>query len=422
MYKLKAGALQYTIFVSVLILLLVSAFISLVYLQQKTRIKTAFFQETIHQSNMGFDYLAAHQIAYNQELNISFNSEFENSTVLSKKQWGFFDLVTSQSKIKNEFFEKIAIMSGHQSQKEALYLKDNNKPLVLVGNTEIRGQVAIPKQGVRRGNIAGNSYYGSQLIYGNTRLSNSQLPKIVNRNDIIQLANGNFLNDQMQSFNLEEGLKKVNSFNKPTQFFISTDAINLQFIELTGNIIIQSYTKIYVSKSAQLKDVILIAPQIEINNNVSGNFQAFATEQMVVGENCNLQYPTALCLVENNRSLSEVEVTNQQLTNSQITIGSETVVKGAIVFLSGVAENNYKPQILLEENSTIVGEVYCDKNIELKGTVKGMVYTDAFVALQSGSVYINHIFNGRIIEPELPEQYCGLQFQKTQNNVVKWLY
>ncbi|MDC9722882.1 MAG: hypothetical protein PSN34_08915 [Urechidicola sp.] len=60
--------------------------------------------------------------------------------------------------------------------------------------------------------------------------------------------------------------------------------------------------------------------------------------------------------------------------------------------------------------------------MELKGTVKGMVTTDAFIALQSGSVYINHIYNGRIIEPQLQAQYCGLQLATTKTKVAKWLY
>ena len=90
--------------------------------------------------------------------------------------------------------------------------------------------------------------------------------------------------------------------------------------------------------------------------------------------------------------------------------------------MSETTSNNYKPQIIIEESAIVVGEVYCDKNLELKGTVQGMVTTDAFIALQSGSVYINHIYNGRIIEPQLPSQYCGLQLETTQIKIAKWLY
>ncbi|PCI10975.1 MAG: hypothetical protein COB73_02675 [Flavobacteriaceae bacterium] len=431
MQKLKAGALQYTIFISVLILLLVSSFISLAYLQQKTRMSASFFQETIQHCTMGFEYLATHQTPYNQEIEISFNDEIESKVTLTKKHWGLFDIVHSKVQIKKEVFERIAMVGGHQSEKTALYLKENNKPLVLVGNTEIRGVSILPKQGARRGNIAGDSYYGSELIYGAIKQSTNQLPTLTTMPTIKNWIKGGFLNDELQPFDLYDGLQLKNSFNQPTLFFQSDGAIDLRFVELTGNITIQSNTKIMVASSSKLQDVILIAPEIEIENNTMGNFQAFASNQLLVGEGCNLEYPTVLCLIESTNNSFPLEemseeqsgaTNNNQSTNNQIHIGSNTVVKGIVCYLSETTETNYKPQVVIDQNCIVAGEVYCDKNLELKGTVQGMVTTEAFIALQSGSVYINHIYNGSIIASELPLQYCGLQLQTTQTKVVKWLY
>ncbi len=303
MQKLKAGALQYTIFISVLILLLVSAFISLAYLQQKTRMSASFFQETIQHCNMSFEYLATNETPYNQEIEISFNDEVESKVILTKKHWGLFDIVHSKAQIKKEEFEQFALVGGYQPDKSALYLKENNKPLVLVGNTEIRGVAFLPKQGVRRGNIAGNSYYGSELIYGVTGQSTNQLPTIKTKQTVKGWIKGGFLNDELQSIDLYDGLQLQNSFNQPTQFFQSDGLIDLRFVKLTGNIIIKSNTKIVVANSSQLQDVILIAPEIEIKNNTVGNFQAFATKELIVGEGCNLLYPTVLCLFAENQTI-----------------------------------------------------------------------------------------------------------------------
>ncbi|AOW22061.1 hypothetical protein LPB138_08865 [Urechidicola croceus] len=419
--KMKAGALQYTLFVSVLIALLVTAFISLSFLQQKLRIKATFFQETIHNTNLGIDYSSTHEIPYNETIELQFNDEIESLTTISKKRWGLFDIITSTSQVKNETFEKMALVGGHQDKRNALYLSDNRKPLVLVGHTEIRGNTLLPKQGPRRGNIAGNSYYGSQLIYGNIGISGSTLPQIEVKNYVKKLTTGAFLNNNTEFFELDENLKKVNSFNKPTQVFNSMGAIDLQFVELTGNIIIKSNSRIKVHPSAKLNDIILIAPKIEIANGVTGTIQAFATKEIIVGKQCNLQYPSAFVL--NEKVITQRQSTdNQQQSTNQLSIDSSSSIKGIVCFLSENDTKNFKPQIILQPNATIVGEVYCEKNFELSGTVKGMVYTDSFIAPQFGSVYINHIFNGKIIEPDISEQYCGLQFNNTQNKVVKWLY
>lgn len=420
--KLKAGALQYTIFVSVLILLLVTTFISLAYLQQKTRLKASFFQESIHNASQSFDYLKTNSIPYFEESKISLNSQIENNTTLIKKPWGVFDLVTSNATVKKESFHKMGFIGGHTTKREALYLNDNNKPLVLVDNTKIQGNVAIPKQGVKRGNIAGNSYYGSRLIYGNTRLSDRKLPQINNKSYVETYFNDSFITNDFKFFELSDNLKKVVSFNEETHLFQNYSQINLKFIELTGNIIIQSSTKIIVSKSAVLKDVILIAPSIEIDNNVVGNFQALATKQILVGENCKLNYPTSLIVSEENIQTTSSQQNQNNENVNQIVINNSSTIKGVVAFLSSNRQQNYKPQILLEENTVVSGEVYCKKNFELKGTVNGMVYTDSFIATQFGSVYINHIFNGNIIESNLPIKYCGLQLPNTTNNVTKWVY
>ena len=58
---------------------------------------------------------------------------------------------------------------------------------------------------------------------------------------------------------------------------------------------------------------------------------------------------------------------------------------------------------MLEGQSTVVGEIYCDKNFELSGTVKGSVLTKGFIANQFGSVYKNHIYNGKIIAGDFLE-------------------
>jgi hypothetical protein len=70
----------------------------------------------------------------------------------------------------------------------------------------------------------------------------------------------------------------------------------------------------------------------------------------------------------------------------------------------------------------IKGEVYCNTNIELKGTVFGTVYTSNFIAKQSGSVYQNHLYNATIVVDSLSQKYVGLPFSNSKKGVLKWLY
>jgi hypothetical protein len=68
--------------------------------------------------------------------------------------------------------------------------------------------------------------------------------------------------------------------------------------------------------------------------------------------------------------------------------------------------------------------VYCTKNLELNGRVRGNVTTDGFIALENGSIYQNHLYNGIINSKDLAKSYAGLLLASREQNkkVIKWLY
>ncbi|MGV8947181.1 MAG: hypothetical protein ACOH1N_12180 [Lutibacter sp.] len=420
--KVSAGALQYTLFIAVLIVLLISAFLTLSFLQNQFKIKGNFQIQSIQNADLGFDFIAENEIPYEQEKTVVLSTDPESQFVVTKKHWGIFDLVDVQSIVKNATFHKIGLVGGFQPEKPALYLKDNNNALVLVGNTEIQGAVFLPKNGVKRGNIAGHSYYGNQLIYGTTTLSDKKLPEIKNRIYVEQLSKGIIDLEDAIFIELYDGLKIVNSFNKPTQIYKTQGIVNLRDIQLTGNIIIQSDMAINIDKTALLSDVLLIAPNITVMDRVTGNFQAIASKNIAIGSNCNLIYPTVLVLNEEEEEEIENIGKNKQEEVAQLLINSNTSIKGIVAFLSNNKTSGYFPQIILEEDAKVIGEVYCDKNFELKGTVLGSVYTNGFISRQYGSVYQNHIYNGSILQSKLPQQYVGLSIENSILKVSKWLY
>ena len=198
-------------------------------------------------------------------------------------------------------------------------------------------------------------------------------------------------------------------------------SLDLKGIKLIGNIIVHSGAKIRIYPSANLTDVILIAPEIEILNNVEGTFQAFATDKIVMGKNCRLKYPSALVVYEKNKRSDSVNMANNEQIE-QIEIHSDSEVRGIVCFLSNNEQNNYKAQVFIDKNASVLGEVYCDKNVELKGDVIGSIFTNGFIANEYGSVYQNHIYNGRILSSNFPLEYCGMRIENSTNSIVKWVY
>lgn len=422
--KLKAGALQFTTFITVVIALLLTAFILLVHTHKQFQVQSDFIIETTRLSNKGIDYCLKHSIRLNDTTTLNIDNETYKTLKVFRDFWGVFEKVISRASIKHKQFQKVALVGAKQSERDrtCLYVQDNNKPLVLVGNTKVEGMSFLPKQGVRTGNISGDSYYGSQLIYGATRVSSS-LPELASEitNSLFRLKNINSTISQNQFLNLQEGEAYSNSFFEPLQMAYSNTAINLRGVALTGHILVQSKSKISVYPSSNLKDVVLIAPEIEIKSNTVGNFQAIATKGILVQKDVQLNYPSALVLNTEKSNKPKKSIIFIEEENA-ITIEKNTIIKGVVAYLGEKDSNNYKPQVLLDDGAIIHGELYNTQNTELKGKVYGTVFTDNFLVNYSGSVYQNHIYNGTININKLPQEYVGLQFNDSKKDVLKWLY
>ena len=375
------------------------------------------YKVAVQNANIGLTLAFEKELEYNKETHFKLDKSINSVITLYKTHWGIFDLFKVYSQIKNESFQKLALIGGYNNQKPVLYLEDKNRPLVLVGNAIIRGNAALPKSGVKTGNISGHAYHGEQLIYGKINQSRTQLPAFSNINYLKNIKEYVYNNDSLKFINIYEDRKEIFSFNNSTNICRKNDAIELSYINLTGNLIIQSDTLIRITKTAILHDVILIAPKIEIDGFVLGNFQAIASQKITVGANSKLSYPSALILIDEN----SLQTGNKKNTN-QIAIHSNAEIKGVVCYLSDDLKNGHQAQIKIEENALITGEVYCDQNIEIKGEVSGSVYTKGFIANQNGSVYQNHIYNGKIIIDDLPVQYTGLSLKGFSKQVVKWMY
>ena len=419
--KIKAGALQYVLVISVIIAILIFAFISLVYLQQRLAIKHDFSKRAIGNTQLIFEYYQQKEFEYDQQSAIEFLDTENSANTFQKKHWGVFDIGIATSEVKNEYFQKVALLGTQTNNRNALFLKENNSSLVLVGNTKIVGNAALPKQGVKTGNIAGISYYGNRLIYGQKKNSTTQLPKIKNSNYLKDFIE-KYDNGYVANFELENGMQLHQSFTEEALIYEDNKPIILENLSINGHFLIVSKRSITVKASAKLQDVILIAPEITIESNTIGTFQAMASKKITVESNVQLAYPSALVVLHKGESImNESRNTNQPKEESCIEIQKNTDIRGVVLYLSKNIQSNFDAQIKIAENSKVVGEVYCSKNTELQGNVVGSIVTNNFIIKKSGGTYVNHIYNGGINALELPKQYAGLQMGQSSNQVAKWV-
>ena len=419
-HKVISGALQFTIFIGVIIALILAGLVMLqnthnFFIQQS---KSTI--ENIQLANSGIMFLRQQKNLIADTITIDQLSRDNEKVQVQSSLWGIYEKAIVKTTHRKKIFYKSALLGTQidNLKRSNLYLQDNFKPLVLVGNTILKGNAFLPAQGVKPGYIAGEGFYGVNLINGASYKSDDKLPKLRDRykESIEQLSKFQVYKEE-NYLRESEIVRFTNSFLKPTKIWNSKSEIILSNNELSGNIIIQSEQKITVKKSATLKDIILIAPIIIIEDEVSGNFQVICNKQIKVGVDCKLNYPSALVLLE-----KKDEVTASQMSDIPIFIDKRTEIRGSILYLKAIKKNDFNTQVILNEESIIKGEVYCEGNLELKGKVVGSVYTEQFVVNKAGSVFINHIYNGQIANDNFPNQFCGLLFKDNQKSVAKWMY
>lgn len=423
--KVKSGALQFAVFIGVLIALLLSGLILYAYTFTYTKEQSKGAIENMQIANSALNALLQNSEVSRDTIAMELYNKDNQSLLYNVSQWGVFEKVIIVAQNRKKKFVKTAILGSkiNSLYAPALFLQENYNPLVLVGNTVIKGIAYLPSQGVKPGYIAGQSYYGGELINGQIKKSGVKLPELSNNYIDRLLYYGKQYNPlQHEEFlAVNSGRKTINSFEKRTKGIYEKGTITLENNTFVGNIIIKSDTLIKVKKTAHLKDVILVAPTVEIEEETEGSFQVIANKRINVGKTCKLNFPSALVLIENE----ETQGSHQYQANikKQILIGEGTYIKGCVTYLDTRKPiTNFDSQIVLMKGAAIMGQVYCMGSFELMGGVSGSVYTKQFITNAGGSVYLNHILNGRIENLENLDYFGGILFKDEPKSIMKWGY
>ncbi len=420
--KITAGALQFVLFIGAVIALLLLSFVTLAHTNNLFGKKTALLVRTVKKADLGLEYALKNEISKNDSTRINLAMDDGIDLTATRSYWGAFEKysITAQSK-KNKFTKIVLAGTSTTEQRPALYLQDNQRPMIIVGKAQITGDALLPKQGIRPGNIAGNSFYGRSLVQGRQQQSAEQLPKFTTGYTThLQSIFTRVTSNSFESIPFSRGMQVNNSFKSPVKL-LQGDVVQLSGVSLTGHIIVMATRRIVVDRSANLKDLLLVAPEIHIKDGVVGTFQAIASKNIDVGKRCELYYPSALVVINKSKA-TNVRPTVQK---PELRIGSRSMVQGVVLYMESNADRPaFHPQIKIEENASVYGDVYCERNLEHKGNVFGSIFTYGFIALENGSIYQNHLYNGTVDSAGLPDKYAGLPLVGTQNRKTsaKWLY
>lgn len=409
---LKARALFYAIIVSVLIALLSGLLITISSLHRLQQIDQ--FAQTHAQLNISsavalltadadehFDHKA--QTLFVDEPDIVW---------LHKKNWGLFEVASAKTLLRHntqiDTLEKAFFLGSRGSTitESALYLLDQNEPLVVAGKTYIGGTAYLPTAGIKRGMIGGQSFMGSELVAGKQLKSKSTFPK-VESDKMEQL-----LQDLKQQEAKEwDGTANYVPFTQDP-IVIRQSSIYLDQEKLRGNIWVIATDTLVISKRAQLEDIIAYAPTVIVEEGFQGTLQLYARDELRVEPDCAFLYPSILGLLK----------TSESVEKPFLVLGEGSTMEGALVAYQQ-QRGRYSPRVKIEAATLIRGQVLVDGQLELKGQVDGHVTAKKFRVRTASASYDNYLWNTSIDRRKLPDFYVAPFFLKEQKGraVVKWI-
>ena len=414
-----AGALQFVLFIGAIIAVLLMSFVLISHTHTLFKKKTDVTIALIQAADRGLEYSFSQSMQNGDILQVPDQDEIGITVTVQKKYWGLLEMRRVLAKKGKLAFEKTGFVGHGQNEISALYLKENQRPMVIAGDAKITGTAQLPERGIKMGNIQGYGYTRPQLVYGRRQRSTSTLPKL-DRELIGQLqkTSNPYFEPIGEEVDFKKGTVLKNSFKEETKT-IKGLIIDLEQVTLSGNIMVWASKKIVVHPSAELHDVVLVAPHIEIKEGVRGNLQAIASEWIEVGKRAQLDYPTVLTVHQSKNTSKEMG--DSRIPN--ILLESGASVAGIVLYVGQEEPKDIGPHVKIEENAQVIGEVYCSRNLELKGSIYGNATTDAFIAMENGNAYQNHLFHGKLDATMLPLGYGGLCYEDKQaNTILKWLY
>ena len=173
--RLRAYSLFFSLIISVLVFMIINSFVieSLQFNHSKNNYRSIIRNGVNAMSGIYYALSSEIEIGESQQVQL-----FENDRDLvriQKKQWGAFEVITSITKKNGYAMEKTALVGSQMELREVLILSNLNRPLALSGSTKITGDCILPKAGVKRAYIEGQSYSGKKLINGLISYAQSQI-------------------------------------------------------------------------------------------------------------------------------------------------------------------------------------------------------------------------------------------------------
>jgi hypothetical protein len=416
---LKASSLYIVVIISFVIAVICSSLIAAAYFYKLSYQKKFRYDRLQNNLQSGINLLLSERESTLPGIEkIGLFDNDVDSVITSQLPWGVFDVGSARAFIQQDTLQKSFMLakSIDSTKWSALYLIDEDRPLSVSGQTTIRGNVRIPKAGIRAAYVNNQAYKGDpKFVDGHIYNSERAVPPLESKRlgQLITQLSGN---PEGRPFPLDDSLVE-NSFFEPTRSLKLDGSFTLKNVSLRGNIILYSDTTLFIDSTAKLSHILIFARSVVIGSGFKGNCQIFARDSVTIGKGAVFAYPSCIGLLP----------TPGQRTGMppKVSIG-EGVRFGGLIFNYEKEKSPVPTIIYIEKGSKITGQLYNMGTVALKDSVQinGSITCRKFLYQTDFTAYENFLINVRISAKALSPYYLTsglLPEAKKKKKVLLWL-
>ncbi|WP_184550899.1 hypothetical protein [Mucilaginibacter sp. FT3.2] len=417
---LKGSVLYIVIIISMVIAVICSFLILAAYFfREQYLVKSRFDRLQNNLSSGVHILLSTKDTTYLRGKTISLFNSSDDSVRMQTIHWGIYDMGVAEAfRQKDTVFKVWSMASAIDSTKwAAIYLIDEDRPLSLSGKTNVRGDVYLPKAGVKAAYVDNKAYQGDKrMIIGKIADSQRKLPAL--QEERLKILNS-MLGAKRPSVSKSWKADTLTRSFRDTAYAVNLGTLpyTLEHMKLSGHIILYADTLLTIDSTAKLDNVLVFAKAILVKSGFRGNCQLFATDSISIEKNCHFTYPSCLGLLRFKSPLVGFP--------PQISIGTNTQFDGCI-FTYEKEASALPATISLDKGTKIKGQIYAQHILSTKDSISvaGSVFTSRFMYQSAFTRYENYLINLNIDEKALSGYYLTselLPVAAPKKKILQWL-
>ncbi|WP_291131231.1 hypothetical protein [Flavobacterium sp. UBA7682] len=392
---IRANSLLYAVYVCLIVAIICSALLYFANLYNMLNLFYNTYEELYVQNDSALHYFLSKG---DQDADV-LESESGLVSNCEMKTHGLLKIAIVKSSLNADTISSAHFVGQYAKNPIAIYLSNFSNSLSYSGTVKLIGDKMLPFKFIEDKYI--NNVKNILVSTGNVNFSKNQLPEVSS--------------DYKKGFNItksksiafkdiertETGVYFNSFMNQTLEIKVDYGEIGTKVIK--GNFIVTAKDSVLIDENAVLEDVVVKAPVIRIRRGFKGAIQVFASKKIIIENDVVLSYP------------SVVSIYNDTNEKSEIYLGENSKVYGAIVLFGNSLNKIDLNKIELSENTLLIGDLYCTGKVMISGSVYGSVYTNRFYSKTKSATYENCIINTEIDISKRPDYFISIPLFKEKS-------